>query len=431
MSTTTQPVKETKRRGPKPAAEKKPAVKKADKEKTVDAHSILQQATAAEPEVSPLEIIRRASLPKNIKSDEEFEHSLNPIDESGEQDEEAFDDDLDLNEDLQQQPAKRSERLPGVATRKPHEKQRPQPRQESLPLEADNIESMDGDLTEDIPEAPRVRKVVIKKIPKQMFRLGLEKTKENLQMLPGTAHGWVCDKRGDEYLTGFDSGLYEADRKRLEKDLRVNLSSKSAFWGTLNFRMEDKEHGQMLNFDDPKMGAYNEVVYFGMLGSSLIAHGLQEWKTGKKPNADWYIEDKEAEAEMKQLEISYDMEASNHFQQISASKKSDVGKLLGLPVWNASEKVVNSLLWDFIRKSPQNAKDFIERVSQNNVRFNVEVLVKDAINFNIIRRNRNKEYVFGDVVLGNDLQSAANKLVLGQFADVRAGIQSQLKGKKR
>ena len=53
-------------------------------------------------------------------------------------------------------------------------------------------------------ELPAIRKVAIKKISRFEFRLGLEKTPEKSKMMPGCMQRWMCDKKGNEFMTGLD-----------------------------------------------------------------------------------------------------------------------------------------------------------------------------------------------------------------------------------
>lgn len=348
--------------------------------------------------VDPLTIISKAAIPKSIKTDEDIDAEYNHIEAE------------QMDSVIKDNPIK------GVANSKGNKLKK-----------AIVDEDFQSELDVPIP-VPSLRKVVIRKIPQFNFRMGLEKQPENPLLMPGVGHIWVCDKRGNEYLTGFDTRPEE--RARLEKILRVDLGPTSAFWSTLSFRLEDKQHGQILNFDDPQFGPMSEVIYFGMLGSSLMANGLQEYSTGKKPTATWYIEDKEAEAEMEQADMTSEQEAYAAFGEASFAKRRGAAKLLGLMAWGSTDKVISGDLWKFIKTNAENAKAFLKLIRKHETEFNVRVLASDAIKLNIIRKNRTQEYFIGDVVLGPTLDVIAQRLSLPQLNDVRLTLQNLVSAKQ-
>jgi hypothetical protein len=277
---------------------------------------------------------------------------------------------------------------------------------------------------------PHIRKVAIKKIARFNFKLGMERlTKEKLNLIPGTSHTWMCDKKGTDFITGFDT--HPEDRKRLEKLMRVDLGPQSAYWSTLVFRLEDKEHGMIMNFDDPTLGPYYEVAYFGMLGSSLIANGLQEYRNGTKPAAEWYIEDKEAEAEAKQADMTHDIEAMELFSKLSFAKRRTVAKLIGpdagLSAWGGSDKVVSTDLWEFIKKTPVNSKTFLDMARKNDIELEVRVIAADAIKLNVVRKNKAQEYFYADVTFGPTVDHIVQRIILPQYSNIRQAITNQIK----
>lgn len=284
-----------------------------------------------------------------------------------------------------------------------------------------------------VAAVPHIRKVVIKKINRFKFRLGLERiTNDKMNLLPGTAHTWQCDKRGTDFITGLEGR--PDDRKRLEQALRVDLGPQSAYWATLTFRLEDKEHGMILNFDDAALGAYYEVVYFGMLGSSIIASSLQEYTSGKKPTAEWYIEDREAEAEAKAAAVTSDIEAMRAYDAMSFDKRRGICKLIGPDVgngaWGGSDKVVGTELWDYIKKSSKNAAIFLDLAKKNDTELSIRILVSDAIKLNVLRKNKAREYFYGDVVFGPSEDNIIGRLILPQFSPIRQAIQTQVTAKR-
>jgi hypothetical protein len=391
--TTTQPKKKAPARRPAP---KGPSAEEA----------ILGGNAGADQIIDPLSIISKAALPEDI-SDEEQDRMYNPIEKDPGVIEKSSiirtDDDL----------------MPGV-TGTAFKAKFGKPTLSAI-----------EELNEIAAKAvPHIRKVAIKKIARFNFKLGMERlTKEKMNLIPGTSHTWQCDKKGNSFVTGFDD--HPEDRIRLEKLMRVDLGPQSAYWSTLVFRLEDKEHGMILNFDDPTLGPYYEVAYFGMLGSSLIANGYQEYKNGTKPAAEWYIEDKEAEAESKQADMTHDIEAMELFSKLSFAKRKSVAKLIGpdagLSAYGGSDKVVSTDLWEYIKKKPENAKNFLNVARKNDTEIEVRVIAEDAIKLNIIRKNKSQEYFYTDVSFGPSKEHIIAKIILPQYSSVRQALMTQIK----
>jgi hypothetical protein len=296
-------------------------------------------------------------------------------------------------------------------------------RQSSIP----DLELEDDEVINSIPH---IRKVVIKKINRFNFRLGMEKQPEQFNLVPGTSHGWVVGKKGDEFETGFKD--FPDDRLRLERALGVDLGPKSSFWSNLSFDLNDSKHGTILNFDDPQIGPLHEVIYFAMRDPrcKLIANGLHEYTSGKKSAAEWFIENKEAEAEVRQENMTYDIEAMEAFQASSYGKRMGIAKMIGLAVHGVTEKVASVELWEHIKKSAENAKQFIEFANIKPEKFNVTILVKDAIKLNVIRKNKSNDYTYGAEVLGPTEEHIVSKLLNPSGASLRIGITNMLNAKK-
>jgi len=384
----------------KKAAPRRPAVKQASAEE-----AILGGGAGADQIVDPLSIISKAALPDDI-SDEEQDRIYNPIEKDpGVIDKASV---IRTDEDL----------MPGVSGTAFKLKLKPG---------SSGIEELNEIAAKAIPH---IRKVAIKKIARFNFKLGMERlTKEKLNLIPGTSHTWQCDKKGTDFITGFDT--HPEDRKRLERLMRADLGPQSAFWSTLVFRLEDKEHGMILNFDDPTLGPYYEVAYFGMLGSSLIANGYQEYKNGTKPAAEWYIEDKEAEAEAKQADMTHDIEAMELFAKLSFAKRRTVAKLIGpdagLSAWGGSDKVVSTDLWEYIKKTSTNSKTFLDMARKNDIELEVRVIAADAIKLNVVRKNKAAEYFYADVTFGPTVDHIVQRIILPQYSNIRQAITNQIK----
>jgi hypothetical protein len=290
---------------------------------------------------------------------------------------------------------------------------------------------IDDDILEEA--RPHIRMVAIKKYNRNNFRLGLERSAEKYNKLPGTRYGFTVDRVGNKFKTGLQDK--PEVRKRLEKALGVNLGDESKYWESFVFNIEDKQHGHLLNFDDRQFGPYNEMVYYAMTDSSTVAVGLHGIKD--KKDAEWYIEDKEAEAVMFEKEMDYDLEASEIFGSLNTTRLRGIGKLAGLAVHNVKAAVVKTEVFKWLRakdatnaNSP-NAKAFLQYAKMGDSEFAVRVVVNDAVRLNVIRKNKTGDYIYGQEILGHDVDQVVGKLKQATNSHMRMGIESQVEAKSR
>ena len=278
-------------------------------------------------------------------------------------------------------------------------------------------------------DVPRIRKVVIRKIPKLRFRLGLEKQKGNPNLMPGVKHTFQVSTKGDTFITGLED---QPDKRReLEGRLKVDLGPKSKFWMDFVINLEDKEHGMALNFDDPIYGAHNELCYYALAGSDLVANGLQEYTSGEKAFAEWYIENKDAEAEALQKQIDVELKAGEWYKQFSEAKLMDIGKLCGAPVWGLTNRAAATEVYKWLKESYKNAERFCAIAEMKDSEFSVRVLVENAIKFNVFRKNGAHDWTFQNQVIGNNVDLIAKKLAQPAHQDLRLSITNMVNAKGR
>jgi hypothetical protein len=272
--------------------------------------------------------------------------------------------------------------------------------------------------------------VTLRKITKFTKRLGLEQTAENFQLVPGTAQTFVPFMNGENYITGLEDK--PELRKKLEKALNTDLGPRSPFYEELRFRMEDREHGQQIVIEEGFSGARMEVIYHAMIASPIIANGLQEYADGTKPMADWYIENREAEAESDQKDIDLELSAIEMFKNMSDTRRSQLSKILGLKVWGLSPDLTKSMLWKYI-KTPDKSnhgvsamKKFLKEAEKNDTEIVVKALAQDAIQYNIIRKNGAGDFVYGDENLGSTLEGIEQRIMSPRNIQLRSGIEEKV-----
>lgn len=281
-------------------------------------------------------------------------------------------------------------------------------------------------MVEDLEEVKTSTTVItIRPIPKAGKRLGLSDQPENFMRMPGTKYTWVPSRVGNKYLTG----LTPEEERHYSDLLGYSLDNKSEFWMNLKYELTEVPLGIKLNLKVPR----EYVIYKAMTVSDLIANSLQEQRSGQKPNAEWYIENLEAEAEEKAKLADLKLEAYKRFSEISDDKKKDLAKILGLKPQGLTKKAAASKLFDFLEDTKgglQNIKSFLTSSKLSDTEIAVASLVDDAIQYNIIKLNKAKDYQYGDLIFGSKSQTIA-KIVSPDNQDIRHKITELVEAKQK
>jgi hypothetical protein len=257
------------------------------------------------------------------------------------------------------------------------------------------------------------------------FRLGLEQTKENYMRLPGTSYRWEPSKIGNTYKTGLHFISPERQAK-LARELGHVLNDE--FYAEMTYVIDGSNpYGHHMDLTKPR----ELVVYLAMLESHLVGANKLEKGTGKKPEADWYIENLEAEAEAESLDKDKFLEVTRIYAEMSNEKKAAFGRVLQLPVRGVSPKVADNMLWKKLTDNKQvdykkTLDKFLAASQWSNEKLNIYAELEDAIAFNIIRRNNAQDYVYGDDILGSTKEQVLSKLLQGENSGLRSIIKSKL-----
>ena len=251
--------------------------------------------------------------------------------------------------------------------------------------------------------------VRVRRIPPFKFRLGLEKQPEQYNAMPGAIYRWEPTRVGDQYLTGLEDK--PELRAALEKATRYNLAPDSEFYQNLSYKLEDKPKGKLMNLTDPQMGYFNQIVLFAMVASPLVAGTLDDYNNGTKPHAAWYVENKEAESLRKIDAISKEQEAYDTYKAMPNTKKVRVAKVLGVEIYGLSDAAAGAELWDYIKTNSDNAKAFLEVAGKPEEYILAAALLNEAIRYNIVRRNSNRELEFRRQPIGGSESQAIGFLM--------------------
>ena len=251
--------------------------------------------------------------------------------------------------------------------------------------------------------------IKIRRISPFKFRLGLEKQPEQFNAFPGAIYRWEPGRIGTNYITGLEDK--PELRAKLEKVTGYNLSPDSEFYQNLSYKLEEKPKGKLMNLTDPQMGYYNQIVLFAMCKSPLIAETLDDYNSGRKPHAAWYIENKEAEGLRKIDAISREQEAYDAYRSMANTRKVRVSKVLGLEIYGLSEQAAGAELWEYIKGSADNAKRFLDLVAQPDDYILTYAMLNEAIKYNIVRRNSQREFEFRRQPIGSSDTQAVQFLM--------------------
>lgn len=272
----------------------------------------------------------------------------------------------------------------------------------------------------------RKRTVILKPIPRSGSRLGLEKTQEQFLAMPGTNIRWSASKKGNKYLTGLDK-ISRTKRYELEEELGYKLDNE--FYSNLSFLLDrNRQIGERLNLED----AYDYVVYLAMTESFMVASSLAEYrKTNRKPYAEFYFEDVEAEVLAEAEDMKFKDRARDIIKESSELKQRWMAKALGINVFNLSNGAVNIRLRKYLEDDPRTAVDHAKQLislwEKGETFIRVSALVKDAIATNVIRRTPARDYAYGEANLGATEEAAITKLMSPEGDVVRLAIQERVK----
>jgi hypothetical protein len=287
------------------------------------------------------------------------------------------------------------------------------------------------------PEEFKNKVVVLKAVPKGTFRLGLASQKEKFMSFPGTTFRYAPKLVGNSYRTGLNHPIMgatiEEKRERLAwLEYQLGRKLDATYYADMSILLDrNSQTGEKLHLEK----ARDFVIFLTMLESEQIANGLHESKNGTKPYAEFYIENREAEAEHKASQREVQIQVLQKFNELSDVKKRYLATMAGQSVNGLSPLATGNALWDWMeseeepKMKPIRQQQFLTWIGLGDTYITVSALVKNAILFNIIRKNGAGDYFYGDTLLGQTEEEAIKRLSTNTASDIRLGIQSKVNQK--
>lgn len=210
------------------------------------------------------------------------------------------------------------------------------------------------------------------------------------------------------------TGLIKKDEERLGKILREDLSPNSKFWET--FRVKIGAEDISLNLDDP----YDELKYLFLKGHKRVAASIDD----RKPTANYYISNKEAEADKHNV---YNKTKRKAYVEFDKMKDIDIRKALRLYGYKSddiSAPVAEERLMTLLEANPE--QFFVKWV--NNEHRATEFLIKEAQAKNVVRRNKSI-YSYGTTTLGRSIDEAISFIDEKENSDIKVAIINETDAK--
>lgn len=220
----------------------------------------------------------------------------------------------------------------------------------------------------------------------------------------------------------YKTGITPEEQVELEKLLQLpegSLSRKPVdkegtnFWADINIRLDTKRNNE-LNLEDP----IQFLKYRVMLQSTKVCNSPLEKK--KWPNAAWMIVDEEEDAKIESVDIDYELNAIEVFNELSEEDKKGLLRLFGKRnLEKSSPGLIKSTLYKELKKNPLN---FVKVATDKSLK--TKILIEDFLTAKIIVRNGNY-FKNGDDPIGNSTDE-----VVSYFEDPRnQSVVIALKGK--
>lgn len=217
-------------------------------------------------------------------------------------------------------------------------------------------------------------------------------------------------------------------RTLLERQLKEkNLDPYSPYWES--FRVALTNDDMQLDTDIP----LQNLTYHFCIANPKVIKSIKD--LSKKPEAKWFVEDKELEAEEAIKEAEYIDQALTLYKDADITLKRIYARILGnseVADENTSEKLVNAYLLNFLKNNP---KDFLNKLKMTPEELVAQSEILEAIEKGIIRK---QDGVFTRItsdgspgaVIGETIHIAIKFLLAPKNEPLRAGIIREVKERK-
>ena len=191
----------------------------------------------------------------------------------------------------------------------------------------------------------------------------------------------------------YSTGLTTKEERELEEALSMKKGelskSNSSFWGhCLELRLSKRKPTTLVfDFSNP----IEYIKYKVLTNRNDIASNEAEML--KFPKAEFFIDDKEAKAQIEEKKIDLEFELMDKFNELSMSEKRGYLKLYGRTgVNDVSDKIVKTELWKEAQKDP---KKFIAFTTDKDIQIRIDI--QDMLETGVIFK-KNNFYNFGQEV---------------------------------
>lgn len=216
------------------------------------------------------------------------------------------------------------------------------------------------------------------------------------------------------YLTRTGSiytGLSVENAKRLGEALNLDLSPLSNYWSTYFIKVGNKEI--YIDPANPK----GELDYLFLKNHKRVAQSIDKIL----PSHDFVLVNEDEEAQVTNKYNKIKRQAFKEFDKLSANDRRKALRLYGFNTLSSSDEVIENKLNELVEKDPQK---FIELWVENKNR-DTEFIIKEAIVYKIINRNKNI-YKYGEDIIGHSLEDTVAFLDNPVNQDIKITILKQL-----
>lgn len=237
-------------------------------------------------------------------------------------------------------------------------------------------------------------------------------------MLYEVDNPWYKEKSSDSFLSRKKIYKWEEMEKKLgirtdDPDYNVppnqenptenfyskSLAPNSRFW--IYYRVKLEAGSNPFNMDNPK----EELAILVLKATKEVLPTISMRGAKGYHRADFYIEDIEAEAELKMTQSESKIQATEEYTKLSTDMRRRIGRILGvIKSGNPSDKVVSAHLFDYIDSKEENRQAFLRVLSKTpeNILAHDEFL--QAKETGVIQRKDGKFYrILPDGKLGRQL----------------------------
>lgn len=225
----------------------------------------------------------------------------------------------------------------------------------------------------------------------------------------------------------YDTGLSEADRKRLEKATGFDLSEtynpteKHPFWSKAISEVKLEWGSNIFNTERP----LDEIKVKMLKASDLVANSVQDYNDGKYPLALFVITDEEEQTAVKAEKAAVKRNAIIEASKLSTEKKIEaVYILLGQNVKGNSNNYIDLKLDEAIDKVGGEA--FLNLLGRNSNRNTIQAFILEATDKGILTRT-GTSYSYMDIHLGGDMEDTIDFFENKKNQPLRIQIMEKMK----